>query len=225
MTPYEILINRGVTRLCHFTKFSSLTQIITSEDGILSSNSIRSDVKNVTDIERYDGELGYICCSVEFPNSWYLMRAEQNNKDKIFSDWVVIYINPEILNYRQIKYCPCNASTENGKYISDNIDTLESIFDINLPTFKYSRRPSMLSCCPTDGQAEIMIKQNIPRNFFSGIAVNNEDMARRVFAMFKLLNFDSLPIFISPDVFLKNWSVLAREGKRPEETLFDGSEE
>lgn len=225
MTPYEILMNRGVTRLCHFTKFNNLAQIITSEYGILASSFIRSDIKNVTDTERYDGELSYICCSVEFPNSWYLLKAEQNNKDKIFRDWVVIYINPAILNIRQIKYCPCNASTANGEYISDNMDSFESIFASNLPTFGYPRSSKMLSCCPTDGQAEILIKQSIPRDFFSGIAVNNKDMARRVYVMLKMLNYDSLSIYIAPDIFTKEWSAKARAGKRSQEILFDGLEE
>lgn len=225
MTPCEILIKRGVTRLCHFTKFSSLTQIITSEDGILASNSIRSDIKDVTDVARYDGELDHICCSVEFPNSWFLKRAEQNNRDKIFRDWVVIYIKPVVLNARQAKYCPCNASKAYGSYICDKMQTVESIFDTNVPAFDYSRSQFMLSCCPTNGQAEILIKQNIPRKYFSGIAVNNIDMAQRVYSMLKMLDFKDLPIFISPDVFTKRWSELARVGRRPKEILFEGEEE
>ncbi|MDR1408943.1 MAG: DUF4433 domain-containing protein [Oscillospiraceae bacterium] len=53
MSAYDILAARGVTRLCHFTKFQSLTHIIPSADGILASNSIRQDTKNVIDAARY----------------------------------------------------------------------------------------------------------------------------------------------------------------------------
>ena len=49
MSAYDILTTRGVTRLCHFTKFQNLTHIITSADGVLASSSIRQDTKNVND--------------------------------------------------------------------------------------------------------------------------------------------------------------------------------
>lgn len=225
MTPYEILINRGVTRLCHFTKFSSLTQIITSDDGILASDYIRSDVKAVTDADRYDGAPDHISCTVEYPNSWYFKVAEQKNADKIFRDWVVIYIDPKILNVRQAKFCPCNAGKANGCHICDKMESIESIYDERVPMFEYNRTESMLSCCPTNGQAEIMIKHSIPPKFFIGIAVISDDMARRVYAMLKTIEFGDIPIFISPCVFTNKWSEMARKGIRPTETLFIGAEE
>ena len=66
MNGYDILVARGVTRLCHFTKLQNFTHIILSAEGILASSSIRQDVKNVIDKERYDGELDYVLlfCSV-----------------------------------------------------------------------------------------------------------------------------------------------------------------
>lgn len=67
MSAYDILAARGFTRLCHFTKLQSLTHIITSENGILASSSIRQDTKNVNDTARYDGELNFVCCSVQYP--------------------------------------------------------------------------------------------------------------------------------------------------------------
>lgn len=78
-------------KICHFTKFQGLTHIIPSADGILASSSIRQDTKNVTDTARYDGELDYVCCSIQYPNSWFLKKAIQNNTDKIFKEWVVLY--------------------------------------------------------------------------------------------------------------------------------------
>ena len=98
MSAYDILITRGVTRLCHFTKFQSLTHIITSVDGVLASSSIRQDMRNVNDTARYDGELDFVCCSVQYPNSWFLKIAMKNNSDRIFSEWIVLYIDLNILN-------------------------------------------------------------------------------------------------------------------------------
>lgn len=223
MSAYDILISRGVTRLCHFTLLKSLTHIISSENGILASNSIRQDTKTVTDSIRYDGELDHVCNSVEYPNSWFLKKAIDNNDDKIFEDWVVLYIDLQILNIKKAKFCPCNAATGRGIYIEDNMENVGSIFDSYVS--KYYRTPNMLSACPTNGQAEILIKDNIPREYIIGIAVGNEDVAKRVYSMLKINNLTQLPIYIAPDVLTPNWSSMIRNGRRPNEIRCDWSEE
>lgn len=88
---YNILKSHEVTRLCHFTRFQSLTSILSSENGIIASKLIQKDVKNVTDNKRLDGKTDHICCTIEYPNSWYFQTARKNNNDKIFIDWVVLY--------------------------------------------------------------------------------------------------------------------------------------
>jgi hypothetical protein len=225
MRAYDILTARGVTRLCHFTKLQSLVHIITSDDGILASCSIRQDIKNATDTARYDGELDYVCCSVQYPNSWFLKKAMQNNSDGIFRDWVVLYVNLSILNYKDTKFCPCNASKASGAYISDDMDNIETIFATSVPTFKHARTPKMLASCPTDGQAEILIKESIPREFIIGIAVGNKDVAERVFSMLKLNRIERTPIYIAPDVVTTNWSIMIKKGSLPDEIRCDWSKE
>ncbi|EHL03884.1 hypothetical protein HMPREF0322_05452 [Desulfitobacterium hafniense DP7] len=226
MSAHGILTARGVTRLCHFTKFQSLTHITTpSSEGILANSSIRQDTKNVTDTARYDGELDYVCCSVQYPNSWFLKKAMQNNTDKIFKDWVVLYVNLSILNYKSAKFCPCNASKANGAYIDSDMDNINSIFSTSVPTFSYPRSSKMLSSCPTDGQAEILIKDSIPREYIIGIAVGNEDVAKRVYAMLKMYEMERMPLYIAPDVLTPSWSSMIKNGHRPDETQCDWSEE
>lgn len=217
MNAYDILAIRGVTRLCHFTKLQSFIHIISSVDGILSSNSIRQDTKNVTDKARYDGELNHVCCSVEYPNSWFLNRARERYIDNVFNEWIVLYINLSILNHRSAKFCPCNASKLSGKYIDDNMNNIESIFADTVPTFSRSRSSKMLSCCPTDGQAEILVRDNIPPEYIGGIAVGNKDIASRVYAMFITLNIQPIPIYIAPDVLTPKWNDIIRNGQRPDE--------
>lgn len=218
MNAFDILKSRGVSRLCHFTKLQSLTHIILSPNGILASNSIRSDTKNVTDTARYDGELDYICCSVEYPNSWFLNKAIQNDTDTIFKEWVVLFIELEILKKRNIKFCPCNASKSSGAYIDNRMENLDSIFAVSVPTFSYPRSPKMLSCCPTDGQAEILIKDSIPKDYILGIAVGNEDIAKRIYAMMKTYGLKQIPIYMAPDVLTPSWSNMIKNSRRPSET-------
>lgn len=225
MNAYDILTDRGVTRLCHFTKFQSLTHIIHSPDGILASESIRQDTKNVTDTVRYDGELDYVCCSVQYPNSWFLKNAMQKNTDKIFKDWVVLYLDLSILKYKRAKFCPCNASKAYGAHIEGRMENIDSIFEASVPTFSYPRSPEMLASCPTDGQAEILIKDNIPREYIIGIAVGNEEVAKRIYGMLKMYGIEQIPLYIAPDVVTPNWSNMIKNGRRPSENQCDWSEE
>lgn len=223
MNAYNFLLDRGVTRLCHFTKLQSLTHIISSDSGILPSNSIRSDIKNVTDLARYDGELECICCSIEYPNSWFLQKAIANNTNKIFRDWLTIYISLDILNQNDAKFCPCNASTGYGRYITNDINKLFA--DHVCCKRTYNRTPNMLDCCPTDGQAEILIKHCIPRRYINGFAVGNEDMAKRVYSILKTCNVKQVPIYIAPTILTPDWSNIIKCGQRPSENLYICTEE
>lgn len=225
MSAYDILNYRGVTRLCHFTKLQSFTHIITSPEGILSSDSIRQDTKNVIDSARYDGELDYICCSIQYPNSWFLNKAIERNSDQIFKDFIVLYIDLNILNEREAKYCPCNSSRENGAYICNDMDSIDLIFANVVETFRYPRSPQMLPCCPTDGQAEILIKGNISPKYITGIAVGNLDIASRVYGILTVCNMRSIPIYVAPDVLTTRWSSMIKSGSVPAEILFDCSSE
>jgi len=225
LSAYDILTARGVTRLCHFTKFQSLTHIISSPYGILASSSIRQDTKNVTDMARYDGELDYVCCSVQYPNSWFLSKAMQNNHDSIFKDWVVLYIDISILNHNSAKFCPCNASTDYGSHIDGDMEKIDSIFALSVPTYQYPRTPNMLTSCTTDGQAEILIKDSIPREYIIGIVVGNIDVASRVYAMLKIYSLEHIPLYDAPDVMTPRWSQIIKNGSQPIERQYNWLEE
>ncbi|UWV46008.1 DUF4433 domain-containing protein [Acetivibrio thermocellus] len=220
MNAYEFFKTRGVTRLCHFTKLKMLTHILSSNEGILASACIRSDVKTVIDADRYEGEPEYVCCSIEYPNSWFLSEAQRRDTDQIFRDWVVLYINLRILNYRDAKFCPCNASKGCGRYIFSDLNKLITLY-FSPTVVGRLRTPNMLECCPTDDQAEILIKNSIPRDYITGIAVGNNDIAERVSAILKTYSIFGMRIFIAPDVVSTNWSRIVRNGKRPDEILFE----
>ena len=79
----------------------------------------------------------------------------------------------------------------------------------------------MLPFCPTDGQAEILIESNIPPKYISGIAVGNEDIAKRVYAMLKVCGMEHTAVYIAPDVLTTKWSEMIRDGYLPEELRCD----
>ena len=218
MGAYEILCQHGVTRLCHFTKLQSLSHILLSPDGIMATSRIDSDMLNQVDDVRADGELDYVCCSIEYPNSWYLDNAKARNKDEIFRDWAIMYINPEIVKIRDIKVCECNAARGNGMYTRRGDDeSIENLFAMRVNSFRYSRTARMLSSCPTNSQTEILIKDGIPRKYIKGIVVGNEETARMVYAMRKTLGAETIDLFISPEVVTTEWRALVQRGVRPQE--------
>ena len=224
MSAELFLRERGVTRLCHFTKLKDLTHIIATDNGILASNAIRPDVKDPKDPARYDGEMDYVCCSVEYPNSWYLRKAQERDEDQIFREWAVVFIDLSVLRHRSIKFCPCNAAKMRGAYIKDNVSDMDSLF-ASPDILNRKRTAQMLPCCPTNDQAEILVKDNIPFSFLRGFAVCCEDDAKRIYAMLKTFGKPAVPIYVAPDVLGTKWSRQIREGVRPEEiALFDGKE-
>lgn len=218
---FDVLNQRGVTRLCHFTKIQSLTHILSSEEGILATSHVKSDSKNQVDSVRADGELDYVCCSIEYPNSWFLCDAENRNEDSIFRDWVIIYIKPEVLNIRDVKVCWCNSAKEYGRFIRPgNTENTQALFAQRVSSFSYPRTERMLECCTTDAQAEILIKDNIPRNYLMGIAVGREEVAEIIYAMIKTLDINPVELFIAPKVLTKEWRRLIQNGERPEEAQY-----
>lgn len=221
MNAESFLRNRGVTRLCHFTKLKNLVHIIAGNEGILASSAIRPDTQDAKDPERYDGELDYVCCSVEYPNSWYLVKAQKRDADQIFKGWVVVFIDLSVLECRMIKFCPCNAAKNRGAYIQDDISQIGSLF-ASPNVRNWTRPPRMLTCCPTDDQAEILIKGNIPSSFIKGIGVCCQDDAKIAYSMLKTFGKSDIPIYMAPDVLDTKWSTQVRAGIRPDEIyVFD----
>lgn len=225
MSGYDELTARGVTRLCHFTKLQNLTHIFASTDGIVASNAIQQDTKHVNDSARYDGEADHVCCTVEYPNSWFLGKAIQSNSDTVFREWVVLCIGLDVLLHRSAKFCGCNASRARGQYIKADMSQVGDIFALNVPPFPHPRSPKMLPCCPTDGQAEILIKNNIPRQYITKIIVGNYDVAKSIYAMLKFYELPQIPIYIAPDVLSPSWSNMIKQGRRPLEAECSWHEE
>ena len=123
-----------------------------------------------------------------------------------------------------MKFCPCNAAKHYGAYILSDESKISSLYS-SPNVLDRVRTPQMLSCCPTDDQAEILIRDNIPYNFFRGIAVCNETVAQQVYSIIRTYEKTPLPIYIAPNVLNTNWSSSIRSGIRPEETKLTVKEE
>jgi hypothetical protein len=214
---YEYLLGRGVTRLCHFTKVKSLTHILTSEDGILATKFIPKDIKQQNDTERLDNTEDYVSCSFQYPNCWYWKSAKKRDHDDIFKEWVVLSIDLGILKERDFKFSPCNAAAGCGRHIVSDPRRLREVFKEQIN--QRCRQRTMLSCCPTDDQAEIMVYKNIPVSHVNGIIVGNGDSANNIAAIIKTVG-KVIPVYVSAAVCGTLWSGMIRQGEKPTETEY-----
>lgn len=222
----EFVKSRSITRLCHFTPSRNLGHIWAGDLGVLATSTLMDDeaaVLNPTDRERRDGHLGHISCSVQFPNSWYFRQAR--GKEKLFLDWVILFIEPRYLWEPGAKFCPRNAAANHGRDIREGFEGLVALYSEAVAgacgkTYKRSRYH--LPSCPTDDQAEVLIPNPIRRESILGVAVRTAEQARNERSRFRIQGVPSPRFWIAPTLFDANrLSAAIREGNVPSEEEFD----
>ena len=217
-------VNRGITRICHFTQSRNLAHIFDDPLGLCSTRTLQQHdmPHNPTDPSRYDGRDDLICCSIDYPNTYYFTTVR--DRDHLFKDWVVLMIEPSYLWHPETCFCPCNASREHGRYIQAGINGLHSLYAPISPGFPaYTRSARHLPSAPTDIQAEVLLKDPIPLDSIIGIAVHTEEQARREICRLELqgITLDK-PIYIAPDIINKaSLSRLIQRGVRATETIYE----
>jgi hypothetical protein len=214
---------RGITRLCHFTQSRNLAHIFDSPLGLYSTKTLQSlgMPHNPTDPNRYDGRDDLICCSIEYPNTYYFHTVRGH--DHLFKDWVVLLIEPDYLWQPDTCFCPCNAARECGNYIQTGFQGFLSLYEDTSPGIKFSRPPSHLSAASTDIQAEVLVKDPIYLDSIIGVVVQSMEQAEQEVFRFNLQGISiNKPIYIVPDFFNRsNLSRLIQQGRRTTGILFE----
>ncbi len=222
-----VVRSREITRLCHFTPARNLVHIASNQDGVKSSNALRGEQAacfTATDLLRFDGYTDHICCSVEYPNAWYLSKAEAN--EALFKDWVVLFISPCFLWRVGTRFSPRNAAASRGRHVVGGLDGFRPLFAQSIVGAygrTYSRGPKHLECSPTDDQAEVLVGANIPLADILGVAVKDASQAKSEISRLRLAGIEPNPFqfIIAPTLFSKNeLSNAIRAGKRPPELLY-----
>ena len=156
---------RGITHLCHFTQSRNLAHILADSLGICSTKTLRNNDMpyNPTDPSRYDGRDDLICCSIEHPNTYYFDRVR--NKEPLFKDWVILYIDPKYLWDKHTHFCPRNAAANSGQHIAQGYGAFAGLFSgeiMGAGGMTFTRSQNHLMAAPTDIQAEVLIADPIP---------------------------------------------------------------
>ncbi|GLB46185.1 hypothetical protein WR164_01640 [Philodulcilactobacillus myokoensis] len=199
-TPYKNIIQkRGITCLCHFTKSSNLPFIFGNDDsnnGLMSTTHIaQSKYLQQIDKRRFDGHEDYISCSVQKINTRFYNFRERKNKDDLFHEWAIVFIDPSVINNTSL-FCQTNAAVRNGALIESGPTAFESLFNkVTLAargrkTYRNANYPPNR---PTDMQAEVMIKDRIPKNKLLGVAFPEHSRNYEIKRM-KFWNSDNIDI-------------------------------
>lgn len=174
----NIIQQRKIQNLIHFTKIKNLESILTN--GFLSrqyleSNKIKSEFN---DTERWDNKPTATCFSIEFPNTFLLNKFKEIYKD---AKWVIILLDINLLNNSN-KKCFCNRNAGGATAWvnctnSQSSESFESMFDEKI----YSKSPTrseqlyIKDYLPTDVQAEILIEGNIQPEFIKNLIFETQD--------------------------------------------------
>ena len=216
-------LQRGITRVCHFTQSRNLAHIFGDYLGILSTKTLRQGglPHNPTDPKRLDKCDHLISCSIEYPNPNYFKVVRR--REPLFEDWVVLFMNMNLIWKNGTKYCPCNAATSNGFYIGDRFSTLFASSSLGARGGQ-KRSQYHLFCSPTDIQAEVLIPEPIQLGQIDAIAVQSKEQANKEFTRMKLqgISFNK-KIYVVSDFFSNNDTLVSmvQSGRRVEEKLYD----
>lgn len=225
-TVYNDCITRGISRVCHFTQSRNLAHIFGDYRGIISRQTLEQQEMpyNPTDPSRYDGREDLICCSLEYPNTYYFSKVRE--RDPLFKDWVVLIIDRKLIWHTDTMFSPCNAASLSGQYIRKGFAHYQTLFNNpSVGTRQINRRPSHLLCCPTDIQAEVLIPEPIEIDDIHAIAVPSSDQAHREIKRAELqgLTIDK-PFIIAPNFFSSPQTLaqFIQQGIRVQEQNYTG---
>jgi ssDNA thymidine ADP-ribosyltransferase DarT-like protein len=218
----EAAAARGVTRLCHFTPSHKLAEILREGMGLLATQRLKEDdrvVFDATDLRRLDGYEGHLCCSLEYPNGYYFDVARQ--KDRIFTDWVVVFLKLHTIDRPGVHFCASNASTLLPK--SEGLEAFLSLFADEVRNYTRQKKPSW---CTTDLQAEVLVPDGVAVADIDGVAFSSETQAQRDLARLRQIGvtggvLKGLDFVVAPMLFQKlRLSQAMQTGQRPLETTY-----
>ncbi|MFJ1380043.1 DarT ssDNA thymidine ADP-ribosyltransferase family protein [Capnocytophaga canimorsus] len=181
---------RKIEYLIHFTPTINLLSIY--EQGKLLSRKLLEqfdieqtdifDYIEFTDEIRFDDK-NYINLSIQHPNSFLFNRFQRKTSHMPHIQWCVIKINSKYIYHQDTLFSVTNAANSYNKRhigITGDIEKFKKMFDeqIQVVTSYNSRvvsRNGLLTKYPTDEQAEVLVKNEIPISDFLQICFRNEN--------------------------------------------------
>jgi hypothetical protein len=165
---------RKIPYLVHFTPIANVESIL--EYGLRSRNALAGHKYVFTDEYRSDGWLDWISLSVSFPN-YKMFYAKKNSLNDV-DGWAVLVIRREVLWELDCKFILTNAASFGIRMFRDDkwssVEAFEGMFN------HAEHRNGIPDFFTTDPQAEVMVRNEVPRDYVNMIAVERHIDAERV---------------------------------------------
>jgi hypothetical protein len=213
----QFIQERQIDCLIHFTPTKNLYSIL-EHNKLMSRAQLESldieqfdilDYVQFTDEVRYDDK-NYINLSITFPNTFLFSKFRERTKNDLTITWCVIKINPIILCAQDTLFSVTNAASNAAKKqfgVTGDFEKLKLLFsnELNIKTFTGIRkiiRQNLHPKYPTDVQAEVLVKDEIPIDYINQICfANEEDLAQAKAAMYC---FDTSSFVVNESLFTSN---------------------
>ena len=180
MSIENILRERQIKYLCHFTRLENLESILTH--GLIPRSNLYNAEFNpnpslsihgiFNDRYRIDGKPDATSLSISFPNSsmFYGLRCSNSSVK-----WAVIVLNAQVLIDKDCAFYHTNAANSNVNSIPisnfQGEKALEQLFKTN------GNRQNLLKKDPTDVQAEVLVFDTIESDYILGaVLMSDEDV-------------------------------------------------
>lgn len=171
----EILKNRRIDTLTHFTRVENLSNILSY--GLYPRKKLQQGHFTFlyNDDYRYDGCENAVCTSIEFPNYKMFYSLRKNNPG---TDWAVLILNASVLVNLKCAFCRTNAASEEmyqqaldeQKGTTAFLKLFEELH--GGPSREYMSIPDWY---PTNPQAEVLVFDIIPVEYIKCVAFNNRE--------------------------------------------------
>jgi hypothetical protein len=201
------IFRRGIEYLIHFTPTINLYSIL-EQGKILSRRILENlDIKQFdildyiqfTDKIRYDDK-NYINLSISCPNTFLFSKFRERTKNDPIIDWCVLKIDPKHIYEKDTLFAVTNAASNAANLIgiTGDIEKFKMLFadKINIP---YGIRDRIASKYPTNVQAEVLVKNEIPIE--SIIEVCFESQLSLAAAKAALAEFNTSNFVVDKEIF------------------------
>ena len=216
MSIENILRERQIKYLCHFTRLENLESILTH--GLIPRSNLYNAEFNpnprlrvsglfpnprlrvsglFNDTVRADNHPDATCLSISFPNSrmFSALRHECINGNWIEKQgiyWAVIVLKSDVLLDKKCAFYPTNAANNCVRHLPtenfQRVDALNALFE-----GADEEREYLLPKDPTDVQAEVLVFDKIEQRYIVSCVFDSDDLKDEFINKFPNYKFESNP--------------------------------
>lgn len=213
----EAAAARGITQLVHFTPLENIIGML-SLGALLPRRTLleKAEVDQVTHLRDYlclndkmrlDYRTDCLNLSIQHPNSYLFSRFRSLHT--ACDLWVVLFLEPALLDIPGTVFTVGNAASSavRSHGTGEELAAFEALFAESVETRfdrgPTSRRPGLAACYPTDIQAEVLLPHEVPLDEIVAFAVENEEHAARLKALFRVSNYADTAekVVVNPALF------------------------